>query len=105
MAIRRASPTSRRAPRSAAREHGNPGLALLAGSATIATNDNWSSGDAATMAASGGFSLTVGSRDAADVASLAAGYYTAVVSSVGNTTGTALVELYVLGAGSAEPRT
>jgi hypothetical protein len=40
--------------------------------------------------------LPTGSRDAALVTTLPAGNYTAIVSGVGATTGTALVELYVV---------
>jgi hypothetical protein len=50
----------------------------------------------ATAAAVGAFALPAGSRDAAIVATLPAGSYTAIVSGVGNTAGTALVELYVV---------
>ena len=42
----------------------------------------------------GAFGLDGGSRDAALVATLATGTYTAQVSGVGGTTGVALVEVY-----------
>lgn len=80
---------------------GDPTLTLYRGNATLATNDNWGAATnaaeiAATAAAVGAFALPPGSRDAALVATLPAGNYTAIVSGVGATTGTALVELYVV---------
>jgi len=74
----------------------DPTITLYRGSTVLATNDNWSAADAATMAAVGAFTLTAGSRDAAIVTTLPAGAYSAIVSGVGNTTGTALVELYAV---------
>lgn len=74
----------------------DPTITLYSGATALATNDNWAAADAATMAAVGAFALPAGSKDAAIVTTLAAGSYTAVVSGVGNTTGTALVELYVI---------
>ena len=44
----------------------------------------------------GAFTLASGSRDAAVLATLGEGAYTAVVSGVGGTTGTALVEIYAV---------
>jgi hypothetical protein len=65
----------------------------------ISENDDWA-GTAALKAAFdavGAFSLIAGdSRDAAVVATLAPGNYTAQVSGVGGTTGVALVEVYEL---------
>lgn len=80
---------------------GDPAITLYEGSKIIATNDNWSAGaNAADLAAAasrvGAFALGKGSHDAALLATLPAGSYSAVVSGVGNTTGTALVEIYVL---------
>ena len=79
----------------------DPTLTLYSGTTALATNDNWSSGTnateiAATAAAVGAFALTSGSKDAAIIVTLPPGAYTAVVSGVGNTTGTALVELYAV---------
>ena len=74
----------------------DPTITLYSGSTVLATNDNWSVADAATMTAVGAFALPAGSKDAVIVATLPAGAYTAVVSGVGNSTGTALVELYVV---------
>lgn len=79
----------------------DPTITLYRDSAALATNDNWSSASnasdiSAAATSVGAFALTSGSRDAAILTTLSAGSYTAVVSGVGNTTGTALVELYVV---------
>ncbi|MBL9209508.1 MAG: metallophosphoesterase [Opitutaceae bacterium] len=79
----------------------DPTLTLFRGPVALATNDNWS-GTAnaveigAAAQAVGAFALPTGSRDAALLVALAPGSYSAVVSGVGGTTGTALVELYVV---------
>jgi hypothetical protein len=76
----------------------------------IARNDNWQTAtpiNGAQFAASatevvrasgsiGAFPLPAGSRDAALVITLAPGAYTAAVSGVGDATGAALVEVYLL---------
>jgi hypothetical protein len=76
--------------------------------AFVAQNDNWETAaplapgqTAATAAeiasagtATGAFALAAGSRDAAMIVTLAPGAYTALVSGVGASTGTALVEVY-----------
>ncbi|HUR57769.1 MAG TPA: DUF1800 family protein [Opitutaceae bacterium] len=67
-----------------------------------ARNDNWLAADAAAFASVGAFELNAGSRDAAIVATLAPGPYSAQVTSVGGTTGTAIVEVYEVGTGSAK---
>jgi hypothetical protein len=79
----------------------DPTITLYRGTTVLATNDNWSGSAnpleiSAAAAAVGAFALPAGSRDAALLATLPAGSYTAIVSGVGNTTGTALVELYVV---------
>lgn len=79
----------------------DPQMTLYSGTTAIATSDNWSSASNAaeistTATQAGAFALPTGSKDAALVVSLSAGNYTASVSGVGNTTGTALVEIYVL---------
>ena len=79
----------------------DPTITLYRGATALATNDNWSGATnaaeiAATAAAVGAFALPAGSKDAALVTTLPAGNYTAIVSGVGDTTGTALVELYVV---------
>jgi len=81
----------------------NPRLVLYNSSGLeIATNDDWSS-DAAKIAelqaafgAVGAFPLNSGTKDAALIANLAEGSYTAHVTSVAGTTGTALLEIYDL---------
>ncbi len=71
----------------------DPSLALVSGSATIASNDNWVAGDAPTFTATGAFAFNAGSRDAAIVSSLAPGAYSAVVGA-GAGSGVALLEVY-----------
>lgn len=76
----------------------NPHLALYRADTVLAENDDWA-GAADVVAAgrqAGAFALPPDSRDAALVAELAPGNYTAQVSGVGGTTGVALVELYLL---------
>ncbi len=80
---------------------GDPTITLFSGPTALATNDNWSTAANATevataAAAVGAFTLPAGSRDAALLVTLSPGSYSAVISGVGNTTGTALVELYVV---------
>jgi uncharacterized protein (DUF1800 family) len=67
----------------------------------VTSNDNWQTvaagsqaANAATFGIVGAFPLNNGSRDAALVASLAPGAYTAQVTGVANATGIALVEVY-----------
>jgi hypothetical protein len=81
----------------------DPSLALLdTAGRQIANgaNNDWESAGATTLRAAfiqaGAFPFTAGSRDAALVIDLLPGNYTIQVSGVGNTTGTALVELYDL---------
>lgn len=79
----------------------DPQVTLFAGTTVVAGNDNWgSAANAAEVAAAaaqvGAFALGSGSRDAAMLVTLPPGSYTAGVSGVGGTTGTALVEVYVL---------
>jgi uncharacterized repeat protein (TIGR03806 family) len=62
--------------------------------AIAATNDNWNSADAPTFTTNGAFMLPSGSADAAVVARLAPGAYTAQVTAPNNATGLALVEIY-----------
>ena len=73
--------------------------------AVVATNDNWGTpvGSAAPVTAAtfnsvGAFGLTAGSRDAALLATLTPGGYTAQVSGAGGTTGVSLIEVYEVGA-------
>ncbi|HRE08721.1 MAG TPA: hypothetical protein PKX00_24090, partial [Opitutaceae bacterium] len=80
-----------------------PRLSVFSGSQVIATNTGWSGqsnaaaiADAARQVAA--FPLASNSADSALLLSLAAGNYTAQVESVGGATGTALVEVYDIGA-------
>ncbi|MBL9193243.1 MAG: hypothetical protein JNJ82_12890 [Opitutaceae bacterium] len=80
-----------------------PRLSVFSGSQVIATNTGWSGqsnaaaiADAARQVAA--FPLASNSADCALLLSLAAGNYTAQVESVGGATGTALVEVYDIGA-------
>ena len=77
----------------------NPRLDLDRVATLLQSNDDWGGGAAlsnafAQVSAFGSSSGT--SRDAATLATLAPGSYTAQVSGVGNTTGVALVEVYEL---------
>jgi hypothetical protein len=89
----------------------NPTLSIRNSSGqTVAGNDDWESGGntAAIRAAEsrlGAFQFKAGSRDAALVATLPPGSYTAVVSGVNNTTGIALVEAYDADPDAATART
>ena len=79
----------------------DPTVTLFSGSTAIATNDNWSSATnasdvAAAATAAGAFAFPNGSKDAAILVTLPPGSDSAVASGVGATTGTALVELYVV---------
>lgn len=69
----------------------------------VAANDDWDASLEATFAAVGAFTWTRGSKDAALVATLPPGNYTATVRGSGTSTGVALVEVYEAdgGAGSA----
>ncbi len=74
----------------------DPKLEIFSGQTKTAENDNWDAATAATFSSVGAFAFTAGSRDAALVATLQPGSYTAQVSGVGGTTGVALVEVYEL---------
>lgn len=77
----------------------NPRLVVRRDGAVVAENDDWSEADAAVHAAAGAFPFAARSRDAALVATLAPGGYTAEVTGPAgeDATGTALVEVYELG--------
>jgi len=79
----------------------DPTITLFRDGTALATNDNWSVAAnaaeiASTAVAVGAFALPAGSKDAAILTTLTPGSYTAVISGVGATTGTALVELYAV---------
>ncbi len=78
-----------------------PSMTVFAGPTQRLTNTGWSAGvqkaDIAAAAASvGAFPLVEGSADCAALLSLTSGSYTIQVSGVGNTTGEALVEVYLV---------
>lgn len=78
-----------------------PSMAVYRGTALLRTNSGWSTGgvgyDLAGAAKSvAGFALQPGSADAGLVLTLEPGAYTVQVSGIGQTTGEALAEIYVL---------
>lgn len=74
----------------------DPVMTVFQGSAEFPQNDNWDSAVAPTFASVGAFNFITGSKDAALVATLPPGSYTALVSGVDGTTGVTLVEDYEL---------
>ncbi len=78
----------------------DPSLSLASSTTIMMTNDNWLAADAAMMTAAGAFSLPVGSKDAALVATLAAGSYTTPVG-VDTGSGVTLLEVYDASTASA----
>ncbi len=79
----------------------DPQMILFSGTTSLASNDNWSTAAnaaaiATAAASAGAFAIDSGTRDAAMLIEVGAGSYTVAVTGVGNTTGTALVEFYVL---------
>ncbi len=106
--IRATGPTLGAAPFSVPGTISDPKLELFSGSTLIAQNDNWSTPvagatpiTAATFTSVGAFALSANSRDAALVATLPPGSYTAKVSGVGTATGVALVEVYEMPGGTS----
>jgi hypothetical protein len=76
-------------------------LRRLGETAVLQQNDNWGSSSnlsevQAAMTSANAFSLATNSKDAAIVATLPPGGYTAVISGVNDTTGVALAEVYEL---------
>lgn len=80
----------------------DPTLTLVSGAATVGTNDNWSSADAATFAAVGAFGLPANSKDAALKSTLGAGAFSAVVGAGGGS-GVTLLETYDTDPGATSP--
>jgi uncharacterized protein (DUF1800 family) len=77
----------------------DPRLELFASDGRkIGENDDYVAADAPVFTQVGAFALTAGSKDAAIVARLAPGSYTAHVTGAAGTRGTALVEVYEVGA-------
>jgi len=74
----------------------DPKIDLFSGQTVIASNDNWGGGAAlaSAFASVGAFALGATSKDAALLVTLAPGNYTAQVSGVNNTGGSAIVEVY-----------
>lgn len=78
----------------------NPSLTLVDSQAqTVASNDNWQDTQAADITATG--LAPTDANEAAVIATLAPGNYTALVEGVGGSTGVALVEVYDLENASA----
>lgn len=94
--IRVIGPTLGLAPFNISGVMADPKLDLFSGQTVINSNDNWGGGGtlATAFASVGAFALTPGSRDAAILATLPPGGYTAQVSGVGGTGGLMLVEVY-----------
>ncbi|MEO5959483.1 MAG: CHRD domain-containing protein, partial [Opitutaceae bacterium] len=102
--IRAVGPTLGASPYNVPGVLANPRLELYAGNTKIAENDDWSTalaGNATTLASAttftsvGAFGLNAGSRDAALVATLGPGNYSAQVTGVGTpNTGAVLLEVY-----------
>jgi alpha-tubulin suppressor-like RCC1 family protein len=95
--IRAIGPTLAGPPFAVAGAMTDPLIELFDGSmGVVAANDNWGGGAllVAAFAAVGAFNLDGASRDAALRVTLDPGSYTARVSGVGSTGGTALVEVY-----------
>ncbi|MBL9186095.1 MAG: hypothetical protein JNK23_01320 [Opitutaceae bacterium] len=79
----------------------DPQLTLFSGANRLQENNDWGAAtNAAEVTAAttqlGTFPLGAGARDSAILTTLQPGSYTAQISGVGNTTGVALVEIYVL---------
>ena len=109
--IRAIGPTLAGAPFNLPGTLADPYLVLKQGDTQLAANDNWATAlgtttlaTAANFSQVGAFGLAAGSRDAALVATLAPGAYTAQVSGVNNTTGLAIIEVYELGATAGTTR-
>jgi len=77
----------------------DPVITLFRGSQSIAQNNNWASSDNASSISStsnlvGAFPLSSNSKDAALLLKVPTGAYTAHITGVSGSTGTALVEIY-----------
>lgn len=111
--IRAVGPTLASAPFNIAGTLADPYITLYnSANVAIAANDNWGTPlngatavTAATFSSVGAFALaSATSRDAAIVATLPPGSYSAAVSGVGNTSGLAIIEVYELGATAGSTR-
>jgi hypothetical protein len=79
----------------------DPQLALFSATNRLQENNDWGAAANATEVTAattqlGTFQLGAGARDSAILTTLQPGSYTAQISGVGNTTGVALVEIYVV---------
>ncbi len=76
----------------------DPQLAVLRGSTTLATNDDWAGDPAITADANdiGAFALPTESRDAAAIVGLPAGVYSSQVRTKSDATGNAIIEVYLV---------
>lgn len=74
----------------------DPQLTLYQDAVVLALNDDWDAVIEKVMAASGAFSLAIGSKDAALVRTLPSGAYTAHIQGNNRSTGVALGEIYDL---------
>lgn len=83
---------------------GDPHLAMLSGSTTIAATNSWAASLDATFARVGAFSLTPGSLDTALLESLAPGAYTAQITPQATNGGVALAEIYDADSGAPANR-
>jgi hypothetical protein len=72
----------------------DPQLALFSGSTAIAMNDNWGGNSDVSAASTATGAFPLGTTDAALLITLPPGSYTAQVTGVNGTAGTALVEVY-----------
>ncbi len=78
----------------------DPVITLFSGSTEVASNSSWGTGSStaaqlsAAFAQAGAFPLPSGSKDAALLITLQPGSYTVEVTSLGNSTGVALIEVY-----------
>lgn len=102
--IRAVGPALGVAPFNIDRVMSDPRIDLYSGSAVVASNDNWgtptsaNAANATSLAAAfvqvGAFALPTASKDAALIATLSEGAYTARISGVNNASGWAITEVY-----------
>ena len=103
--IRAVGPTLAASPFNMSGVLADPVLSLYNSSNTLlATNSSWKATDAATITASGAFSLLSNSKDAAIVTTLAPGNYTFQVAGAAADVGKAIVEVYEVNATTSSSR-
>jgi hypothetical protein len=93
--VRAVGPTLGAAPFNVPGTMADPKIELYHGTTVLASNDNWGGGSelAAVFSRTGAFALPAASRDAALLASLPPGAYTAQITGVGGG-GVVIVEVY-----------